>query len=349
VLRRIGPYRIARLVGRGGLGVVYYALDERTTKPVALKLLNRPSEDSTAARRLAREFHALREIDHRNIVRVLDAGVHEDVPFLVMEYVDGLALRSWLDASFDDAEYSPRPPPAPRDESVSISQSNLPRDSSDSLDSAPAWLFGDGEPDSIPGVHPARLSSQPPEAARVALGPELLARLNRPARLLRLRDITAQLADGLAFIHARGLVHRDLKPSNILVAEGGCAKLVDFGLVKVRSREGNTTATGHVVGTWRYMSPEQARGEPVDGRSDLYALGSVLFEMLCGQPPFAHTQTAALLQAIVHRAPPTPESLNPEADPLLSKIAMRLLRKDPEDRFQTAEEVARRLRAGGRE
>jgi serine/threonine protein kinase len=336
-------------VGRGGLGVVYHASHEATGEVVALKVLNQPAADTVAARRLAREFRALSEIEHRNIVRVLDAGVHEDYPYLTMEYVDGLPLRTYLEVSpDDDHDYAPRPPPAPPEDSASGSMPGG-RPAGDTSSSsagvsagALAWLDGEGEPDSLPPG-----ARQGPGTNPGILSPELVRSLNRPARVTRLRDVLAQLCDGLAFIHARGLVHRDLKPSNILVAEGGTAKLVDFGLVKLAQSTGNTTATGHVVGTYRYMSPEQAKSAPVDGRSDLYALGGVLYEMLCGHPPFTHQQTAALLQAIVYQPPPPVDAFNPYADPALVRIAMRLLQKAPAERYQSAEEVARRLRQLG--
>lgn len=339
----MGPYRLGRCVGRGGLGVVYHAVDERSGRVVAVKVLTQPAADTVAARRLAREFRALSEIEHRNIVRVLDAGVHEDYPFLVMEFVDGLSLRAYLDVSHrDDPDYAPHPPPAPRDESISVTGGWGDEAVGGS------WLLDNDEPDSAP-PHRRPLASGDGSAPPITvLAPAARVELNNPGRVLRLRDVMAQLCDGLAFIHARGLVHRDLKPSNILVEEGGCAKLVDFGLVKLRSSTGDTTAAGHLVGTYRYMAPEQARGEAVDGRSDLFALGGVLYEMLAGHPPFSQQQPAELLQAIVHHPSPTIEASNPEADPALSAIAMRLLSKDPDGRFQTAEEVARRLRAAGR-
>lgn len=341
MLRRMGPYRIVRQVGRGGLGVVYYAQDERTGRIVALKVLNQTA-DTVAARRLEREFKALSAIEHRNIVRVLDAGVEDDVPYLAMELVDGLPLRQWLDLP-KEAGWAPRPPPLPLDDvsleapAYSVSQPGA------SVDRGSTWLTGDDEPDSLT---PMRRTGGDPTTGPNP--PELCARLNEPARVDRLRDVLAQVCDGLAFIHSRALVHRDVKPSNVLVEDGGCAKLVDFGLVKLMTSSGNTTATGHVVGTWRYMSPEQARSGKVDGRSDLYALGGVLYEMLAGRPAFAQTSTAMLLHAIVHKPPPRPESINPGVDPGLARIAQRLLAKSPDERYQTADEVAARLRAAGR-
>jgi serine/threonine protein kinase len=325
-------------VGRGGLGVVYEAFEGENR--VALKLLNHSSADTIASRRLAREYKELSAIEHRNVVRVLDAGVHEEQPFLVMEFVDGSPLRRYLDFHQDDPGYAPRPPPPP-DDSVSITHGG-----SQSLSGVPnptAWLDGSGEPDSL-----APIPRQAAGSARAPPQPlpcEILADLNRPSRIVRLRDVMAQVCDGLAFIHARGLVHRDIKPSNVLVNRSNCAKLVDFGLVKSTLSSGNTTAAGHVVGTYRYMSPEQARGAKVDGRSDLYAVGGVLYEMLCGRPPFLHEQPSDLLRSIVHDSPAPVLAMNPDADETLAALAERLLNKSPASRLASAVDVARRLRA----
>jgi serine/threonine protein kinase len=124
---------------------------------------------------------------------------------------------------------------------------------------------------------------------------------------------------------------------------------VDFGLVKRTLQTGNTTAVGQVVGTYRYMSPEQARGGRVDGRSDLYSVGSVLYEMLSSRPPFLQTRTPDLLHAIVYETPPPVRALNSTADPVLAEIAERLLHKSPDSRFASAVEVARLIRASKRQ
>jgi serine/threonine protein kinase len=329
---------LKRVVGRGGLGVVYEAFADG--ERVALKLLNQPADD-IASRRLAREYKELSAVDHRNIVRVLDSGVHEEQPYLVMEFVDGSPLRRYLDFHQDDPAYAPRPPPPPPDDSVSVTHGGTSVSQSGSV--ALAWLESDPEPDSLtplPRPAPTAVTESP-----LPLTPAQLARINRPSRIVRLRDVMAQVCDGLAFIHARGLVHRDVKPSNVLVDDDSVAKVVDFGLVKSTLSSGNTTGVGHVVGTYRYMSPEQARGARVDGRSDLYAVGGILYEMLCGRPPFTHEQTPNLLHAIVFESPVSILSLNPEADVTLAGIAERLLNKSPGSRLASAIDVARRLRA----
>jgi serine/threonine protein kinase len=168
--------------------------------------------------------------------------------------------------------------------------------------------------------------------------------LNRPSRLERLRVALAQVADALAYVHGRGLVHRDLKPSNIMVDDQRRARLMDFGLVKTAADADDAlTQTGRVVGTYRYMAPEQAQGLPVDGRADLYSLGVILYELLTGAPPFTASDPVGLWREILScRAPPV-AATNPGADPRLASLAERLLEKDPARRPRSAAEVEAEL------
>jgi serine/threonine protein kinase len=176
-----------------------------------------------------------------------------------------------------------------------------------------------------------------------AATPELLRGLNRPSRLRRLDDVFRQVCSGLAYLHSQGLVHRDLKPSNIMVDDSRCARIMDFGLVKPIGDAPSLTMAGRVVGTYRYMAPEQARGYPVDGRADLYSLGVILFELLCGRPPYFARSASEVWHEIVEQPPPSVRSLNPGADARLAGAAERLLRKHPAERFQTAEELLAEL------
>jgi len=176
------------------------------------------------------------------------------------------------------------------------------------------------------------------------LSPEEQAEQNRHERLSALCESTAQLCDGLAFIHARGLVHRDLKPSNILVTPAQRAILVDFGLVK-RLHEDRATDPGRAVGTYRYMSPEQARGEGVDLRADLYSLGATLYELLAARPPFTEQNQLRLLEEVLEKRPTPVAEINPGAPRALSVLCDHLLAKRPEDRPRDALEVAAALRA----
>jgi len=177
------------------------------------------------------------------------------------------------------------------------------------------------------------------------LGPELQAALNRPQRMQRLHEVLRQVLQALAYVHDRGLVHRDLKPTNIMVDDRRQARIMDFGLVKHAEEAAEPlTGTGRVVGTYRYMSPEQAQGHAVDPRADLYSLGIILYELLAGGPPFTSQDPATLWHEILHERPEPLLEINPGADPDLVALAERCLEKDPAARFQSAREVLAGLR-----
>ena len=319
-----GQFRLERQVGRGGLGAVFRAVDSRTGATVALKMLP-PGADPMGLTRLRREFAALRTLSHPNIVRVLDVGEEEGIPWLSMEFVEGLSLREWLSVVGEPVPLEPEPALG-ASEGVDLDV-----------------LFD--EPDS--GIFLAAARARRLElttGVEAMLSPDEQADQNRQERLAALCESMAQLCDGLSFIHSRGLVHRDLKPSNILVTPAHRAILVDFGLVK-RLHEDRATDPGRAVGTYRYMAPEQARGEAVDLRADLYSLGATLYELLAARPPFTEQNHLALLEAVVGRRPTSVSEINPGAPRLLATLCDRLLAKRPEDRPRDALEVASTLRS----
>ena len=156
-------------------------------------------------------------------------------------------------------------------------------------------------------------------------------------------EIGVQLANGLAAAHEKGLIHRDIKPSNVLLAEpDGRVKITDFGLARAVGDTG-ITRDGDVAGTPQYMSPEQAQGNPIDARSDLFSLGSVLYALCTGESPFAGGAPLAVLRRVIDEQPTPIEKLNPQIPGQLREIVDRLLAKQPDDRFATAREVSTAL------
>ena len=160
-------------------------------------------------------------------------------------------------------------------------------------------------------------------------------------RLSEVLKLGVQVAGALAAAHAKGIVHRDLKPANVMVAQDGTVKVLDFGLAKLNEPAAGAseselptgeagTGAGVIVGTAAYMSPEQAEGKPVDGRSDIFSFGAMLYEMTTGRRAFAGDSWASTVAAVLHQEPKRPEGLPAE----LERIVLRCLRKDPAKRFQ---------------
>ncbi len=256
----IGRYRLVKRVGAGGMGVVYEANDTRDGSRIALKvLLPHAAEEAEGVLRFKREFRALARLRHPNIVRVLDAGIEDDVPFIAMEFLDGKDVRRHLRAL--------------------------------------------------------------PEG---------------PVRDREMRRCLRQIFGALAHIHVRRIVHRDLKPENILVCSDGRVKLMDFGVARLLRAP---TSSSGLLGTFAYMAPEQVTSGEIDGRSDLYAVGVLMYEVLAGDYPFPVEPPAAALHHHVNTKPTHVLEVNDKADPTLAALTQKLLEKDPLDRLQTAEEA----------
>lgn len=184
-------------------------------------------------------------------------------------------------------------------------------------------------------------------------GETLKHRINgKPVPLNMLLDWSIQISDGLDAAHSRRIVHRDLKPTNVFVTNRGQAKILDFGLAKLRSERKAAVATlseqtmtavqtdpGHTIGTPAYMSPEQARGDELDARTDVFSFGVVLYEMATGKSPFEGTSTAAVMASILRDIPDPPTRVNPELPPELARIIGKALEKERDLRYQSASEL----------
>ena len=157
-------------------------------------------------------------------------------------------------------------------------------------------------------------------------------------------DLMAQAADGLAHAHEQGVVHRDIKPGNIMIVRDRVAKIMDFGIARVRASDVKTQ-TGAILGSPRYMSPEQVTGQSADRRSDIFSLGVVLHELAAGEPPFTAPTVTQLMHLIATATPPPPSAANPAVPAMLDLIVARALQKHPADRYQDAAELASDLRS----
>ena len=260
----IGHYRIVRQIGRGGMGIVYEALDDRLQRSVALKTIQ-PASDPQMRERFLREARAAAAVSHPHICPLHEIGEHEGNPFLVMELLEGESLAARLERG------------------------------------------------AIP----------PPEAIGLSLS----------------------ILSALGALHARGFVHRDLKPSNVFLSVHG-VKLLDFGLARPVSFDADATSLtlpGVLLGTPRYMAPEQARGSEVDFRADIFTAGALLFEMLSGRPAFNGESAIELLHSVIHEQPPA--LVGSLAVVEIDRVIQRSLAKAPDDRYQSADEMARDLRA----
>jgi hypothetical protein len=170
-----------------------------------------------------------------------------------------------------------------------------------------------------------------------------------PLPLSEVCRVVAQIAAALDYAHSKGVVHRDVKPGNVLLdAQGNCL-LTDFGIARVLEATGRYTITGAFIGTPAYASPEQALGRDLDWRSDIYSLGVILYEMVTGRPPFQADTPMAVIMKHIHDPLPMPRSVNPDVPEAVQRVVLKALAKAPEDRYQSAADMARALSAAAKE
>jgi serine/threonine protein kinase/Flp pilus assembly protein TadD len=309
VAGRLGDFRLLREVGRGGMGVVYEAEQMSLGRRVALKVLPFAATlDSRQLQRFHNEARAAAALDHPHIVHVHAVGCERAVHFYAMQFIEGQTLAALI----ADLR-QPGGRPASYEEQPTTSQIG-----------ADPWPKSD---------------TVPRAAAATERAPRDRAYFRRVA------ELGIQAAEALDHAHALGIVHRDVKPANLLVDGRGGLWVTDFGLAHIQS-DARLTMTGDLVGTLRYMSPEQAlvRRVVVDHRTDVYSLGATLYELLTLEPAFAGNDRQELLRQIAFEEPARPRRLNRGVPAELETIVLKALEKNPADRYATAKELADDLR-----
>ena len=302
----IGPYRIVSRLGGGGMGVIYRAVHAENGRAAAVKTVRTANRAHLSSIRT--EIHALSRLENPGVVRILDQGIAEGLPWYAMELLEGTTLRDWIDRTWPDARKPANPPIPTADTAI-----ETPRG---------GGAFG------VPARAPA------PAALRSSAAN---GRLDEVLRLF------SKICSSLAFIHGEGIVHRDLKPANVFVREDGNPVLVDFGLAS-SSRDAIGRALleigGEHMGTVPYMAPEQVRAEPVDARTDLYAFGCMLYEALTGQVPFSSSTPDETASKHLYQWPLSPSELARGVPAPLERLVLQLLAKNPSDRIGHADDVA---------
>ncbi len=253
-------YRIEKVIGIGGMAIVFKATDLLMRRLVAVKILkDEIAGDEQSVKRFINESKAVAMLSHPNIVNIYDVSVRDNIKYIVMEFVDGITLKNYM----------------------------------------------------------------------------------RHREVLNLREIvsyTTQILRALDHAHKKGIIHRDIKPQNIMLLKNGAIKVMDFGIAKLPNAE-TVTMTDKAIGTVYYISPEQVSGGQIDSRSDLYALGVMLYEMSTGHLPFtAETPVSVALMQVNDTATP-PRQINPQIPVGLEQIILRAMEKDSDSRYQSAEDM----------
>ncbi len=308
-LKRIGDYKIVRELGRGGMGVVFEAVHESLGRRVAIKVMpNRTFDDEKYLERFRREAQAAANLHHTNIVSVFGMGQAGEHHYYVMELVDGECLSDILR----------------RMNEPGLPTATQQLDGTETIPQQAAWK-------PLPDSSNIRHSSA--DSVSTVSGQQ-----RSPAERYRwAARIGMQIADGLSYAHAMGVLHRDIKPSNVLVDRNETVWLTDFGLVKNISNA-SITKTGDIIGTPQYMAPEAFEGQ-YDERSETYCLGLTLYEMVTLRPAYENASTPELLRRITTTSPIPPRKIDSRIPRDLNIIIQKSISREPSYRYRKAAEM----------
>lgn len=326
---RLDDFLIEKQIGAGGMGVVYQAQQISLNRRVALKILPSHLRYSTRAQsRFRHEIEAAAGLHHTNIISVYTTGEAHGSQYYAMELVDGPPLSALIQKLRDN----------PLPELKSATARSHRSGNTGQLELAEHSVGQSGDDvlsiDSESGANRAKL-----------LNESVIGRIGG-SYFDFIANLLADVADGLAYAHQQGVVHRDIKPSNLLFSRDGRLHVSDFGLARILEQPG-ITHTGEFVGTPLYMSPEQiaSGSKGLDGRTDIYALGATLYELLTLRPPFPGDSRDQVIAQITRDEPQPPRRLNKRVPRDLETLCLKALEKDPADRYQRADHLAADLRA----
>jgi WD40 repeat protein/serine/threonine protein kinase len=371
--RVLGDFRLIREIGRGGMGIVYEAVQESLGRHVALKVLPATAVlDQRLIRRFKREARAAAMLHHTNIVPVFGVGEHEKTCFYVMQFIQGEGLDKVIGELrvLRMQAKAPARSVEPVDQHEAGSRKSITATAAEvALALATGQFAAAGETltmatgddtssdSDLPVMPPGTgnqggmvsdIPAEPVAPRGVSLSPHLAASSDPGARSgsesrywRELARIGLQAAEALHYAHTMGTLHRDIKPSNLLLDLHESVWLTDFGLAKAADAE-DLTHTGDVLGTLRYMAPERFSGH-ADARSDLCSLGLTLYELLTLRPAFDETERDRLIRQVTHDEPPKPRKINPEVPRDLETIVLKSIDRDPERRYRTVGELAEEL------
>ncbi|MEW6743619.1 MAG: serine/threonine-protein kinase [Planctomycetota bacterium] len=313
-LERLGDFRILREIGRGGMGVVFEAEQESLGRRVAIKVLpRRASLDEEHIRRFERETRIAANLHHTNVVPIFGVGEQDGFHYFVMQYIEGVGLDLIIE----------RLRRLHRTEQ-SLEEKGETRPAARPIPEAP----------SLERIMPLFTEDSPHEAAPEGGSPQSGCRPMERAHWRMAATIGMQAARALDYAHAQGTLHRDIKPANLLLDAQGVTWVSDFGVAKALESE-DSTRTGDITGTLRYMAPERFQGRE-DSRSDLYSLGLALYELLTLRPAYDDLDRTRLIHRITGEEPPRPRGLNPRIPRDLETVVLAAIARDPDHRYPSA-------------
>jgi serine/threonine protein kinase len=315
--RQLGDFLIDCEIGAGGMGVVYRALQLSLNRNVALKVLPPHLRSSENARvRFQREIEAAARLRHRNIVAVYTTGESQGTEYYAMELIEGAPLSRVID------ELRRRP----------LSQAGS------------GWVIGAAVHRSDESTQTRASDLTPSPESKSPVEVELSTLVTADGYFVAVARLVKQVAEGLAFAHEMQVIHRDIKPSNLLLGRDGEIHISDFGLARLAEEPG-LTRTGDFLGTPYYMAPEQisAAAGTVDERTDVYAIGATLYELLTLQKPFPGESREQVIAKILHKELASPRTIHRQVPRDLETICLKAMEKEPARRYQSASAVAEDL------